>query len=58
MQLICLRSENTKDLVNWIKQKTGKCTSPESQNEMIQVMSNRVRKMFLEEFGMLPSTQS
>ena len=44
MQLIRLRSENTKDLVDWIKQKTGKYTSPESQNEMIQVMSNRVMR--------------
>ena len=45
MQLIRLRFENTKDLVDWIKQKTDKYTSPESQNEMIQVMSNRVLRM-------------
>ena len=44
MHLICLRSENTKDFVDWMKQNKGKYTSPESQNEMIQVMSNRVMR--------------
>ena len=34
-----LCSEDDSNLVDWVKQKTGKYTSPEMQNEMVKVMA-------------------
>ena len=42
MRLIYLRSEDDAKLVDWIKQKTDKCTSGDMQNEMVKVMALRV----------------
>ena len=39
MQLLNLRSEDDSNLVDWMKQKTSKYTSPEMQNEMVKVMA-------------------
>jgi len=38
MQLINLRSEDDERILDWVKKKTDKYTSPEMQNEMIKVM--------------------
>ena len=42
MQLLNLRSEDNCNLVDWVKQKTDKYTSPEMQNEMVKVMALRI----------------
>ena len=42
MRLLNLRSEDDSNLVDWVKQKTGKYTSPEMQNEMVKVMGMRI----------------
>ena len=39
---INVRSEDNNRLVDWVKQKTEKYTSPEIQNEMVKVMALRI----------------
>ena len=39
MRLLNLRSEDDSNLIDWVKQKTDKYTSPEMQNEMVKVMA-------------------
>ena len=41
-QLLCLRSEDNSQLVDWVKQKANKYTSPQIQNEMLETMAMRV----------------
>ncbi len=42
MQLLKLRGEDDSWVFQWIKKKTGKCTSGDMQNEMIKVMALQV----------------
>ncbi len=40
MQLSNLRSEDDERILDWIKKKTDKYTSPQMQNEMVKVMGS------------------
>ena len=42
MRLIYIRAEDDDKLVDWIHCKTDKCTSGDTQNEMVKVMALRV----------------
>ena len=42
MQLLKLRGEDDSRVLDWLKRKTEKYTSPEMQNEMINVMAHPV----------------
>ena len=41
-QLLCLRSYDDSNILNWLKKKTGKYTSGDIQNEMFEVMALQV----------------
>ena len=41
-QLLCLRSEDNSQHVDWVKQKANKYTSPQIQNKMLETMAMQV----------------
>ena len=42
IQLLKLRSEDDKQIVDWMKRKTDKYTAPDIQNEILKVMSHSI----------------
>ncbi len=54
IQLLKMRSEDNPTLANWLKKNSNTFTSPENQNEMLQIMSHHILRNVLHDIHSLP----